>query len=63
MCFLVVPRLSQQFYAQVSVWMIRMESELMSAAARDSRQTHKAEVNSRASLFVQVDICIIDTRI
>ena len=31
-----------------------MESELTGSSAREPRQMHKAEVNSRASLFVQV---------
>ena len=53
-----IHRLSQQFYTEVSVWMIRMESELTGSTAREPRQMHKAEVNSRASLFVQVCVCV-----
>ncbi|CAI8002431.1 WASH complex subunit 4 [Geodia barretti] len=50
-----LPRLAQMFYTQVSVWMIRMESDLTGSSSRDTsaKQLHKIEVNSRASLFIQ----------
>ena len=46
-------RLSQTYYVQVSTWMIRMESQLI-GSGRDSREAYKTDINSRASLFVQV---------
>lgn len=49
-------RLSQTYYVQVSAWMIRMESQL-EGFGRDPKVAHKADVNSRASLFVQVHVC------
>ena len=33
-----------------------MESDLTGSVNRDAKQSHKTEVNSRASLFVQVCI-------
>ena len=41
-------RLSQQFYLQVSAWMIRMESEFASASGRKDL---KGDINSRATLY------------
>jgi len=43
-----IARLSQQFYLQVSAWMIRMESELSSG-----KDSFKLDINSRSSLFIQ----------
>ena len=54
-------RLAQTFYTQVSAWMIRMESDLSSSSSRDIKQMHKTEVNSRASLFVQVRTYVLCT--
>lgn len=52
-CILILLRLSQTYYVQVSTWMIRMESQLV-GSGQDPRAAYKADVNSRASLFVQV---------
>ncbi len=47
-------RMAQSFYMQVSVWMVRMDSELSYASSKSDPNGIKAEISSRASLFIQV---------
>ena len=52
-CFLLsLPvSLSQQFYLQVSAWMIRMESELSQTSTPKS---FRSDITTRSQLFIQV---------
>ena len=57
-------RRAQQFYLQVSAWMIRMESDLNpTAGAKSSSQALKMDINSYAALFLQVLPCAFIARI
>ena len=48
----LVPRLSQQYYMDVSSWMIQMESALVSRGKQ--KDSMKEEVSARASLLINV---------
>ncbi len=46
--------MAQNYYMQVSVWMVRMDSELVHTPVKGDSSGLKAEITSRASLFIQV---------
>ena len=50
----LVPRMSQQYYMEVSSWMIEMESSASPQAKGKQRDTQREEVAARASLFINV---------
>ncbi len=51
--------MAQSFYMQVSVWMVRMDSELSYAATKSDPNGFKAEMTSRSSLFIQVPLYLL----
>ena len=63
MCVLYVFRMSQQFYMQVSAWMIHMKADLVtvSSKTRLNKEILKKEISVRVNQILQVSGLIMCT--